>query len=291
MQLDAGSRELLGSARIGMLALAAGTYPVVNPAAFSHQAGSIWMTTSRYAAKLGMARKDPRAAFLVEAHGRSVLLQGVLEAFDLRSVSGALRATLEGPRFPLAMAGYALKNAAFIGGYLVDLAGVPREWWPQNRVVLRLSPDRVREFQAGEAEAAEASRVGGAPPAVAGAVESESRAILCWVQRGYPQLVPALWAAAGDDILAWVPEELAPPHDRMASAVVVEFHHPYRATRMVGACPRGLISRDDAACAAVSKRYGVELTGGVGLRLEARRVTWWHGFEVKTSPVRGGVRP
>src|SRR5438067_5345598 len=126
-----------------MLALHAGG-PLVNPAAFSYQAGSVWITTSRYAAKFALARRDPRAAFLVEARGRSVELQGLLEPYDVRSVSGALRAAADAPSFGFGMAAYTLKNAGFIGGYLVDLVGIPREWWPCNRVVVRLRVDRYR---------------------------------------------------------------------------------------------------------------------------------------------------
>jgi hypothetical protein len=285
MQLDEAARDLLATARIGMLALASGTSPLVNPAAFTYQAGSVWMTTSRYAAKLGMARKDPRASFIVEAGGRSVQLQGVLEVFDLRSMRGALRAALEGPSFGFSMAGYALKNAAFIGGYLVDLAGVPRQWWPHNRIVLRLSPDRLAELATGIAEAAHPSRLPAAPERVAKAVANESEGFLCWMRRGYPQLVPALWVADGEDVLAWVPEELAPPHDDIASTLVVEFHHPYRATRMVGACPRGPVSHEPSAVKAVEARYEMTLKDGVGLRLATTRVTWWQGFEVKTTPI------
>lgn len=285
MQLDDTARQILRAARIGMLALSSSTSPIVNPAAFTYQAGSIWMTTSRYAAKLGMARKDPRASFIVEADGRSVQLQGVLEVFDLRSIRGAVRAAFEGPTFGFSMAGYALKNAAFIGGYLVDLAGLPREWWPQNRLVLRLSPDRVMALDTGTAEAAHPSRLPAVPERVAKAVQGESPAILCWMRRGYPQLVPALWVADGDEVLAWAPDDLAPPHDDIPATLVVEYHHPYRATRMVGACPRGPIRMDPSAVKAVEQRYEMTLRDGVGLRLDARRVTWWQGFEVKTTAV------
>ena len=129
-----------------MLAFSAGAGrpPLVNPAAFNYAAGSIWMTTSRFAAKLQLARNDPRAAFLVDARGESLLLQGLLEVYDLRSLSGQLRAALAGPAFAWSLTGYALKNATFVGGYLMDLARIPPEWWPQNRVVLRLKPQRGR---------------------------------------------------------------------------------------------------------------------------------------------------
>src|SRR5439155_409334 len=115
------SRDRLGSARIGMLAFSAGAGrpPLVNPAAFNYSAGSIWITTSRFAAKLQLARRDPRAAFLVDARGESLLLQGLLDVYDLRSLSGQLRAALSGPAFAWSLTGYALKNASFVGGYLL----------------------------------------------------------------------------------------------------------------------------------------------------------------------------
>jgi Pyridoxamine 5'-phosphate oxidase len=287
MRLDEDSRRLLGSARIGMLGLSAGTFPVVNPAAFWYSGDSVWMTTSRFAAKLGMARRDPRAAFIVERDGHSVLLQGVLDAYDPRNPSSAVRAALEGPRFALSMAGYAVKNAAFIGGYMLDVAGVPREWWLHNRVVLRLRADRARTLVSEVARAQRGDRIFGAPAAVAKGTERESEAILCWTRSGGhgPQLLPVLWAVEDRDLVAWVPEGLPHPADGYAGAAVVEYHHPFRATRMVGACPRGRFHHYPGARAAIEARYEVELGEGIGLRLRTRRVTWWRGFDVSTTAV------
>src|SRR5207237_382818 len=90
VRLGADSGRLLGSARIGRLALHAGRFPLVNPAAFVYQGDSIWITSSRFAAKFALARRDPRASFLVTGSGRSVELQGLLEPYDLRSVAGLL---------------------------------------------------------------------------------------------------------------------------------------------------------------------------------------------------------
>lgn len=287
MRLDSESRQLLGAARIGMLALGTGTTPVVNPAAFVHSGDSVWMTTSRFAAKLGMARRDPRASFLVVRGERSVLIQGVLDAYDPRSLSGALRAAMDGPRFALSMAGYALKNAAFIGGYMVDITGVPREWWPHNRVVLRLRGHHARVLVEGTAAARRSDRLMGPPASVQKGVERASQAIACWLQRGAhgPQMVPALWAADGADTLVWVPEGVPHPPGGAAGAVVVEYHHPFRATRMLGACPRGRFEADGGARPEIEGRYQIELGEGAGFRLRTRRVTWWRGFEVSTSAV------
>ena len=57
-----------------MLALRSGRLPLVNPAVYSFAGGSLWMTTSRYAAKTIIAKRDPRAAFLVDVGAKAVLL-------------------------------------------------------------------------------------------------------------------------------------------------------------------------------------------------------------------------
>ena len=289
MRLDHDSSRLLGEARIGMLALHAGGLPLVNPAAFSYQAGSVWITTSRYAAKFALARRDPRAAFLVEARGRSVELHGLLEPYDVRSVSGALRAAADAPSFGFGMAAYTLKNAGFIGGYLVDLVGIPREWWPWNRVVIRLRVDRYRTLLAESPPKAARSSLEGVPVSVGRSLETQGTGYLCWDRKGYPSLAPAMWAAAGPDVGCWLPEGLATPRDRTAACLVVESHHRYRATRMLGACVRGVLHRDDSLRHLIGERYGVPLEGGTVLRLGARRVTHWRGFAVATTMVGARV--
>jgi len=272
-----------------MLALQAGRFPLVNPAAFVYQGGSVWITTSRFAAKFALARRDPRACFLVTGGDRSVELQGLLEAYDVRSFAGALRAATDAPRFGLAMAGYTLKNAGYIGGYLVDLAGIPREWWPWNRVVLRLRAQSYRTLVAAAPARAALSGLEGLPAGVARSLETQGTGFLCWTRKGYPSLAPALWAAAGADLACWLPDGLSAPREGAPGSLVVESHHRYRATRMLGACVRGLLHREDDARAPIQERYGDQLSGGTPLRLEARRATYWRGFAVATTAVGAGV--
>ena len=289
MRLDAESRAVLGSARIGMLALAAGRFPLVNPAAFSYADGSVWMTTSRFAAKVGMTRRNPRAAFLVEGDGRTVLLQGVLEVYDLRSIAGGVRALLEGPSIALGMAGYAAKNAAFIGGYLVDAPGIPAEWWPHNRVVMRLRPSRARVMSADFAVPRRKQPVPVAPRVVSKAVQGASVGYLCWVPAaGFPNLATVMWGRDGDDMLAWLPSALGSPPVGTPGALVAEYHHPFRARRMAGVCLRGPLEADPSAAASIGDRYGVDFHAGTPLRLRTRRVTWWQGFQVTTRAVVQG---
>ena len=135
MKLTREAGKILGSASIGMLALRAGRTPLVNPAVFSYASGAIWMTTSRYAAKTVLAKRDPRAAFLVDGGSQALLLRGALEVFDPMSLSNDLRAVLDGPGYILGMAGYAMRNAPFFAGYVLDLMRLPREWIDRKSVV------------------------------------------------------------------------------------------------------------------------------------------------------------
>src|SRR3981081_4069554 len=105
MKLTSDARKILGQSSIGMLALRAGRLPLVNPAVFSFAGGSLWMTTSRFAAKTMLARRDPRAAFLVDSGSQALLLRGAIEVFDPLSVSNQVRAMLDGPGYVLGMAG------------------------------------------------------------------------------------------------------------------------------------------------------------------------------------------
>jgi hypothetical protein len=286
MSLEHDLERRLGSVRIGMLALNDGRYPLVNPAAFHYSGGSVWMTTSRYATKLAMARRDPRVGFVVATPDRSLLFQGLLETYDLLSLGGSLRAALDGPRFGLSMAGYVVKNAPFVGGYLLDLARIPGQWWPQNRVVLRVRVDLARSLSAGHPPVAGEQRVEGPPADVAGPLRHARQAYLCWSRGGAPLLAPAWWAMDEEDVVAWIPSGAPHPPTRAArSALVVEAHHAFRATRMLGICLRGEVVADArrAAPRVIARRYGGEQPGpGRYVRLRPARVTWWRGFDVAT---------
>src|SRR5260370_6316968 len=158
MRLTSDARAILGQGPIGMLALRAGRLPLVNPAVFSFASGSLWMTTSRFAAKTMLAQRDPRAAFLVDGGARSVLVRGAIEVFDPLSISSPVRAMLDGPGYVLGMAGYALKNAPFVAGYVLDVTRLPREWLPYNRGVMRLRTRAAEVIEGIEVPAGQAAR-------------------------------------------------------------------------------------------------------------------------------------
>ena len=178
-----------------MLALAAKPQPLVNPAAFSFSRDAVWMTTSRHAMKLALARRDPRASFLVDDGRHCVLLEGELDVFDALDVPSQIRALLEGPGFYLSLARYAVKNAAFVGGYLRDLARIPGDWWPQNRAVLRLRARRAWSLPTVPTPPAEPASIPLVPASVRRTLAHVAVAYLCTLSDDAPLMAPALWAA------------------------------------------------------------------------------------------------
>ena len=288
MRLTSEAHAILGQARIGMLALRAGRLPLVNPAVFSFASGSLWLTTSRFAAKTMLARRDPRAAFLVDGGSSALLLRGAVEVFDPRSISSQVRAMLDGPGYVLGMAGYALRNAPFVAGYMLDLTSLPREWLPYNRVVLRLRPSHAEIIEGVRFPAAQAARVPAVPAEVSRRLAGISRGFACWIEGGMPFIVPAFWEVERGQVT--VAPESGRPRAGSAGALVVESHHRFRPSLMVGACVRGTFS-GTADGSAIAERYGIEpVDVPFAMELRAERVTSWRGFAIATAVPRSARR-
>ena len=284
MRLTSDARTILGQSAIGMLALRAGRLPMVNPAVFSFASGSLWMTTSRFAAKTVLARRDPRAAFMVDGGSRALLLRGALEVYDPLSVSSQVRAMLDGPGYLLGMAGYALKNAPFVAGYLLDIARLPREWLPYNRVVLRLRPSDADVIDGVQFPAAQAARVPAVPAEVSRRLAGVSRGYACWIDGGMPFIRPAFWEVDHGQVT--VAPVSGRPRVGSPGALVVESHHRFRPSLMVGACVRGTFS-GAADGSVIAERYGIDPDDiPYAVELKPERVTSWRGFAIATAVPR-----
>jgi hypothetical protein len=284
MRLTDGAEEILGQASIGMLALRSGQTgheaPLVNPAVFSVASGALWMTTSRYAAKTLMARRDPRAAFLVDGDSQAVLIRGTLDVFDPLSISSQVRALLDGPGYYLGMAGYALRNTPFVAGYVLDLAHLPREWMPYNRVVLRLRFGRAEIVDSAPFPAAQAARVPAVPAEVSRRLAGVSRGYACWIESGTAVISPAFWDVE-HGVVSIAPTSRH-PRPGSAGTVVIESHHRFRPSMMVGACVRGTFGAP-LDPAGVAERYALDPSQiPPVLELKPERVTSWRGFSVTT---------
>ena len=287
MKLTSEAHAILGESPVGMLALRAGRLPLVNPAVFSFAGGSLWMTTSRFAAKTMLARRDPRAAFLVDGGSRALLLRGAIEVFDPLSVSSQVRAMLDGPGYVLGMAGYALKNAPFVAGYALDITKLPREWLPYNRVVMRLRPSDADVIEGVEFPAAHAARVPAVPAEVSRRLAGVSRGYACWIEGGMPVIRPAYWEVDRGQVT--VAAASGRPRGGSPGALVVELHHRFRPSLMVGACVRGTFGAA-ADGSAIAERYGIAPSNvPSAVELRAERVTSWRGFAVATAIPRSAA--
>jgi len=285
VKLTREAGDILGKASIGMLALRSGRLPLVNPAVFSFARGSVWMTTSRYAAKTIIARRDPRAAFLVDGGTKAVLLRGTAEVLDPLKVASQLRAMLEGPGYALGMAEYALRNAPFFAGYALDIARLPREWMPYNRVVLRLRLTVADLVEGAPFPPAQAARVPAVPAEVSRRLAGVSRAYACWIEGGVPVLRPAFWEVDRGQVP--VAPTSGRPRVGSPGALVVESHHRFRPSMMVGACIRGTFAPSSDGDS-IAERYGLappEVPPVIDLKVE--RVTSWRGFAITTAAPRG----
>src|SRR5450759_1018031 len=244
MRLTSDARAILGQSSIGMLALRAGRLPLVNPAVFSFAAGSLWMTTSRFAAKTMLAR----------------------------------------PGYVLGMAGYALKKAPFVAGYILDITRLPREWLPYNRVVMRLRPSHADVIEGIEFPPAQAARVPAVPADVSRRLAGVSRGYACWIEAGMPFIRPAFWDVDGGQVT--VAPASGRPRTGLPGALVVELHHRFRPSLMVGACVRGTFG-GAADPTGIAERYGLEPDDvPSALELRAERVTSWRGFAISTAVPR-----
>lgn len=284
MKLTREASEILGKTTIGMLALRSGRLPLVNPAVFSFAGGSLWMTTSRYAAKTIIARRDPRAAFLVDGGENAVLMRGALEIFDPLNVSNDVRAVLDGPAYFLGLAGYALRNAPFFAGYALDLMRLPREWMPYNRVALRLRLSDADIVKGAPFPPAQAARVPAVPAEVSRRLAGVSRGYACWIEGGMPVIRPAFWEV--DRGRVTIAPTSGKPRSGAPGALVVESHHRFRPSLMVGACVRGTFAASSGG-EEIAERYGLDASEvPPAIDLRAERVTSWRGFAITTSVPR-----
>jgi hypothetical protein len=231
-----------------------------------------------------LARRDPRAAFLVDGGSRAVMLRGAIEVFDPLSISSQVRAMLDGPGYVLGMAGYALKNAPFVAGYVLDVTRLPREWLPYNRVVMRLRPSDAEVIDEIDFPAAQAARVPAVPADVSRRLAGVSRGYACWIEGGMPVIRPAFWDVDRGQVS--VAPDGGRPRAGSPGALVVESHHRFRPSLMVGACVRGTFG-GVADGSGISDRYSVEPEDlPSALELRAERVTSWRGFAISTAVPR-----
>ena len=130
---------------------------------------------------------------------------------------------------------------------------LPREWLPYNRVVMRLRPSHADIIEDIEFPAAQAARVPAVPADVSRSLAGVARGYACWIEGGMPVIRPAFWDVDRGKVT------IAPfsgrPRSGSPGALVVESHHRFRPSMMVGACVRGTFGGATDS-SGIADRYG-----------------------------------
>jgi hypothetical protein len=146
---------------------------------------------------------------------------------------------------------------------------------------MRLRPSDADVIDGVEFPAAQAARVPAVPADVSRRLAGVSRGYACWIEGGMPIIRPAFWEVDRGQIT--VAAISGRPRVGSPGALVVESHHRFRPSLMVGACVRGAFGGVVDATG-IADRYGIEPDDvPSALELRAERVTSWRGFAISTA--------
>jgi hypothetical protein len=149
---------------------------------------------------------------------------------------------------------------------------------------MRLRPSDAELIDLRPFPAAQAARVPAVPAEVSRRLAGVPRGYACWLEGGMPVLRPALWEVERGQVT------VAPSAGRVRSgsvgALVVESHHRFRPSLMVGACVRGTFGAAVDG-SGISERYGIDPAEVPAVvQLQPERVTSWRGFAIATAVPR-----
>jgi len=146
---------------------------------------------------------------------------------------------------------------------------------------MRLRPSAAEVIEGIEFPAAQAARVPAVPADVSRRLAGVSRGYACWIEGGMPVIRPAFWDVDRGQVT--VAPASGRPRAGSPGALVVESHHRFRPSLMVGACVRGTFGGVSDG-SGVADRYGLDSDDvPSALELRAERVTSWRGFAISTS--------
>jgi hypothetical protein len=153
---------------------------------------------------------------------------------------------------------------------------------------MRLRPSDADIIEGVEFPAAQAARVPAVPADVSRQLAGVSRGYACWIDGGMPFIRPAFWEVDRGQVT--VAPVSGRPRIGTPGALVVESHHRFRPSLMVGACARGTFS-GAAGVSAIAERYGMEPAEVPhAMELKPERVTSWRGFAIATAVPRSARR-
>jgi hypothetical protein len=131
----------LQEARQAHVAVASKHGPHVTPELYAWSGGALWFASGASTVKVNVLRRDPWAAAVVSTQGRSVMVRGPVESFDVRRPDRILRRAGRWPQTLGALGRFSVRNAPDLLAFARDTATGQLGWRvPERRVFLRLQP-------------------------------------------------------------------------------------------------------------------------------------------------------
>lgn len=268
--------SVLQEGRQAHLAVASSNGPHVTPELFAWSGGRLWFASAAGTVKANVVQREPSVGAVVRVPGRSLLLAGTVDRFDVLDPLGLVRRAGLLPGAVHALTGYAVRNAPDLVAFGRDAFRGRLGWRPPpRRVLFGLSPDRwllLENEVVVDASGSWASLAQDAAPVDAGAGDD--------VEGLPPGGQPAVVALPGpialpgrwfDDVaqvaVPVVLQDLLPTGEVPVGVVVDDYRAPGPAAK------RGALVRGTAH--AVADRPGV-------LVVEADRAVEWDGVATTT---------
>lgn len=271
MTVDPNLQSILEQGREAHVAVVSGRGPHVTPELYAWSGDRLWFLFARSTLKAKVLARNPSAAVLVTAGGRSAMVEGEVDLVDLRRPSTLLGRPDRSARAIRATGSYVIRNAADLTAFGRDLATGQLGWRPPPlRVLASLEPRRAVLLDDGVIVSSDAS------PGLADGpqnVHAHSQPGGQRVAAAFPGpvVVPA----------RWFPED----QELVVSPALLELHG------IEGRTPVAVVA-DDYVAPGPAAKVGTLLRGTArrvgrtgSLAVYARTSTRWDGIDIETRRV------
>ena len=141
LHLSDRAESVLAEGRQVHVAVASIHGPHVTPELYVWSAGRLWFASASDTLKTKVLRKDPALGAVVSIPGRSVVVAGEVEAFDLLDPIGLAAKVGRLPDAACALAGFTVRNAPDLVAFAADTVTGRLGWRiPPVRVLFALTP-------------------------------------------------------------------------------------------------------------------------------------------------------
>jgi hypothetical protein len=313
-RLPDAPRNVLQRGVLCYLASAHPAGPHLTAVVFALHGSSLWVTTARSSAKARAWRRDDRVGGLVRDGDRAVSFVGRVTTHDLLNPATWPRSVFHAPTLTRAAAAFTTKNARFFAGYAVDAYRVPLAWTPPGRVFAEIRLDRLALLDrhgvrqtwgrfGRPISSAQSFRVqrrddplSSAPADVRGLLGDGGDATLALHIGRVPVVVPCRWMTERGALFAVLSKEilgLAGGGPDVPASLTIDHASKWRARAMAGLLVQGettvhligSLTTGAVSAGRVAGHAGLGQEDAAVLRIRARRLVWWRGWDSGTVAI------